>query len=184
MPGFVTRRNIFRATLVLALLLALGWCLMPVDHLAEAIKVQDRILTAENLSEEQLTAIYDRFGSHMDQLTDAQREEVWRVRREREGQKAARKLDAFFQLSPAERNAWLDREIAKRAVNDAHQRKEQQAASQLPPTATFPGSIEGNETPDQLDKASRQTLDSMSAEDRAKITEYERLYYERLAQKK
>ena len=153
------------------------------DPLTKSLALQERILANENLNDAQLTALYDDFGRNLDRLTEAQRDQVWAARDALERRATIRKLDRFFALSEPERTAWLDAEIAKRAPNDAAQRAEEARAANLPPTAVPTGAITGAADDARLDAVSRQMLDAMPAEDRAKITEYERLYCRRLTQK-
>ena len=113
---------------------------MIADRLAEALALQERLLAeaAPDSPEDEarLRLLYDEFTRHFDALTGHQREQVHAARRAiLAAQESARRAH-FHSLSPAERQAHRDAESARRRANEADQRREEAAATGLPPTET------------------------------------------------
>lgn len=168
------RRAVISLAVVLALLAAglIWWRNRPDPQLAK-VKAMAQKLTGDegrNLAPDQRRAAFQDLRKEMDKLSPDQRRELGKERRKQ----FQERIDRFFQLSPQERTAHLDKEI------DRMEQFRKQRAAQGPPGGMPMGGFGADV---DREERRRRRLDESTAEERARLSEYFRALNERRQQR-
>jgi len=159
---------------ILLVFVAVGWWFWRESDLdrLQALQAQMR---DESFTPEARRALGQQFREGMRSLAPADRERFFA---NAFGGRMRRDLDAYFNLTPKQRIAYLDREIKQ-----SEQRRKQFAArGNGGPPGGFGGPGGGNRSPAEREAARKRRLDFSSAEDRAQQAEYRRQMNERRSQ--
>jgi uncharacterized protein HemX len=107
------------AVLILLLLAAGAWAFLPRKNVHVA-RIEELRAQLETAPREQRRELFDQMREEFRQLPESEREAMFADRRKQWEAREQKRYDEFFALSPAERIAYLDKEIDE----DERERKE------------------------------------------------------------
>lgn len=180
------KRNLVLVGLLVVIAAGLGWAFWPAGtdpQVARVVELQEKLFSGDQLPSEDRRKAFDELRQEVENLSPEQRGQLEQRMRDNPPpfvRQMQKNVVAYFDMSPEERRAALDKQIdeMERMRKEFEKRRGQGGGPGGPRTGP-PGGFGGNMSAAQRNEMRKRMLDNTSPQQRAMFDEYFRDIIER-----